>query len=77
LREADDQSIWSRPCAQQEIIITKDEDFVFLAARTKAARVLWVRVGNAVNRILLARLNLAWPEIVAHLEEGASIVELR
>jgi len=48
-----------------------------LAAAAPDARVLWVRIGNAVNRVLLARFERAWPEILARLEEGAQVLELR
>lgn len=77
LREADDGTIWSYAHAQNAIVVTKDEDFGQLAAAMPEARVLWVRVGNAVNRVLLARFERSWPEILAHLEDGAQIVELR
>ena len=77
LRNADDGDIWSYARAENAIVVTKDEDFRQLAATAPDARVLWVRVGNAVNRVLLARFERAWPEILTHLEEGAQIVELR
>jgi predicted nuclease of predicted toxin-antitoxin system len=77
LREAEDRSIWSHAQSQNAIIVTKDEDFALLVAATPAVRVLWVRIGNVVNRVLLARFDQAWPEIVTHLEEGARIVEVR
>jgi predicted nuclease of predicted toxin-antitoxin system len=77
LREADDKSIWSRAQSANAIIVTKDEDFALLATALPAVRVLWVRIGNVINRVLLARFDQAWPEIVTHLEEGARIVEVR
>jgi predicted nuclease of predicted toxin-antitoxin system len=77
LREGDDNTIWSYACTEGAIIVTKDEDFSMLAAASPEARVLWVRIGNAVNRALLARFERAWSEIVGYLEEGAQIVELR
>ena len=77
LREADDNTIWSYARAENAIVVTKDEDFDQLATANPKARVLWVRIGNAVNRVLLARFERAWPEIVSHLEAGAQVVEIR
>ncbi len=77
LREADDPAIWSYALGCSAIVVTKDEDFALLAAAGPSARMLWVRIGNAVNRVLLARFERAWPEIITHLEEGAQLVELR
>jgi len=66
-----------RAQSERAIIVTNDEDFAFLSTTMQGARVLWVRTGNVVNRVLLARFEHAWLRIVAHLEEGAHIVELR
>ncbi len=77
LREAGDSAIWSYARAEGAIVVTKDEDFGQLAAAMPDARVHWVRIGNAVNRVLLARFESAWPEILARLEEGAQVLELR
>jgi predicted nuclease of predicted toxin-antitoxin system len=77
LREADDRSIWSWAQSENAIIVTKDEDFALLAATAPVVRLIWVRTGNVVNRVLLARFEQAWREIATHLDEGAQIVEVR
>ncbi|HEY6577993.1 MAG TPA: DUF5615 family PIN-like protein [Rhizomicrobium sp.] len=77
LREADDRSIWSLAEREATIIVTKDEDFAFLAATATGTRVLWVRTGNVVNRQLLAQFERAWIRIADSFEAGAQIVELR
>ncbi len=78
LRDADDRAIWARATLDRAVIITKDQDFAVLAATaTEGPRVLWVRTGNLVNRLLLARFKRAWPEIEAHLTALATVVELR
>jgi len=41
------------------------------------ARVLWVRTGDVVDRVLLVQFERAWPEILVRLEEGAQVVEIR
>jgi len=77
LRDADDALIWSFAESTGATIVTKDEDFALLAARTAGPTVLWVRSGNLVNRLLLARLEQAWPEIEGYFAAGANLVELR
>jgi predicted nuclease of predicted toxin-antitoxin system len=79
LREASDAVIWQHACDTGCIIVTKDEDFALVAAALpdNGASVLWVRTGNLVNRLLLARFERAWPEVEAHLAAGAKVVELR
>ncbi len=77
LRDADDDLIWIRAASESEIIVTKDEDFALLAARNTAGPVvLWVRTGNLVNRLLLARFERGWAEVETHLLSGTKIVEL-
>ena len=77
LRDADDRVTLSYAALNDAVVVTKDEDFIRLRAPGDHPRVLWVRIGNAVNRILLARFEEAWPQIEAHLEHGAPLIELR
>lgn len=77
LRDADDSEIWERARADGAIIVTKDEDFAQLvAANDDGPRVLWVRTGNLLNRVLLARFENAWSELERHLIAGARLVEM-
>ncbi len=77
LRDADDRSIWAHAVAEAAIMVTKDEDFATLAAMGSEARVLWVRTGNLVNRLLLARFEKSWLEVEDYLAAGSTLVELR
>ncbi len=78
LRDADDREIWTRAARDGAVIVTKDEDFAMLAtANADGPRILWVRTGNLVNRLLLARLAAMWPEIETHLATDARVVEVR
>jgi predicted nuclease of predicted toxin-antitoxin system len=78
LRDADDLAIWTRAGEEDFIIVTKDEDFALLAGTdVRGPRVLWVRCGNLVNRLLLARFDLTWPDIERHLAGDVRVVELR
>jgi predicted nuclease of predicted toxin-antitoxin system len=76
LREAADRAIWEFALSQSAIIVTKDEDFALLAAKQIGPAVVWIRSGNLVNRLLFARMEVAWPQIIQHLESGISPVEV-
>ena len=41
------------------------------------SQVVWIRTGNVSNRVLIGRLEAGWRSVLTHLEDGASIVELR
>jgi predicted nuclease of predicted toxin-antitoxin system len=78
LRDAADPDIWQRATSRGEIIVTKDEDFAEMTGRlATGAQVLWVRTGNLLTRVLLARFEVAWPEAEPLLASGVRLVELR
>lgn len=78
MAEAKDRVIWNEARASGSCIVTKDEDFVLLrAGRSSGPPIVWVRVGNAVRRVLLQRLSVAWPAVMARLEQGDDVVEVR
>lgn len=78
LRDADDPDIWDRARADGAIIVTKDEDFALMvAANDDGPVVLWVRTGNLLKRVLLARFEAVWPEVEQHLRSGTRLVEMR
>jgi predicted nuclease of predicted toxin-antitoxin system len=78
LRDADDGVIWAYAVSNAAVIVTKDKDF---AARRQAVvagpQILWLKLGNTLNGVLLARLSICWPEIEAVLIAGHSVVEVR
>jgi predicted nuclease of predicted toxin-antitoxin system len=76
LREAADSAIWDYALSQSAVIVTKDEDFALLAAKQIGPGVVWIRSGNLVNRLLFARMEVVWPQIVSHLESGIALVEV-
>jgi predicted nuclease of predicted toxin-antitoxin system len=57
-----DREIWQRARELDACIVTKDEDFVLLQALDRAGpAIVWIRIGNTVRRVLLARLPALWP----------------
>jgi predicted nuclease of predicted toxin-antitoxin system len=78
LRDAADSAIWSRAFAEGWIVVTKDEDF---AARRSVVRdgptVVWLRIGNATNPVLMSWLGPRWADVEAALLGGAPVIEVR
>jgi len=77
LRDSADGLIWDHAARNGCVIVAKDEDFANLALQGDGPPVLWVRIGNSINPVLFARFEAAWPQILALLDSGARIVELR
>jgi len=77
LRHAEDPAVWT--FAQTGAwIVTKDEDFAERALRLPTGpQVLWLRIGNSTNRVLLAWLEPLLPGAVKDLQMGHPLVELR
>ena len=60
------------------VLVTKDEDFAEEEMNFHAGPpVVWLRIGNATNRVLFAWLEPILPEIIRQLESGQSLVEVR
>ena len=77
LREADDGDIWRHALLTSAIIVTKDEDFATRASRTAVTPVIvWLRLGNATNRALLAWLQPRWPGVLQLLKQGHRLIEV-
>ena len=78
LREAEDPDIWRHALATGAVIVTKDEDFADLARQVAdGPRVVWLRVGNTSNPALLHWLDPRWPLVLAQLEQGHRLIEVR
>jgi predicted nuclease of predicted toxin-antitoxin system len=78
LARASDAEVWRYASEREGIIVSKDEDFLYLAAGTETpARVLWVRIGNCRTVALLAHFGRVWLRIEAALKAGERVVEVR
>jgi predicted nuclease of predicted toxin-antitoxin system len=78
LRDAGDADVVRWAVAEGCVLITKDRDFASRPTETaQALQVLWVRIGNVPNPVLLERFNSSWNTIEALFAGGALIVELR
>lgn len=73
----DDRQLWSHALVEGRIVISKDEDFLYLANQSASGgRLIWVRLGNCRNAALLSAFTQVIERIVAAFEAGESVVEL-
>jgi predicted nuclease of predicted toxin-antitoxin system len=78
LAEASDVELSRLATADRRIIITKDEDFFYLATRPRATfQLIWVRLGNSRTAALIEAFEKVWPTLEASLRAGERIVEIR
>ena len=78
LGEASDVGIWRYAAEHALVLISKDEDFLYLATQPGATvQVVWVRLGNCRKGELLAAFDCLWPRIQQCLEAGDRVVEVR
>ncbi len=78
LRDARDIDIFEAARLEPDIvIITKDSDFVDLVCRLGTPpQIIWLTCGNVTNRNLRSLLTVVFPNAIAQLQQGESIVEI-
>ncbi len=78
MRHAKDPAIWEYALRQQAVIVTKDEDFVERFRRQASGPVIvWLRIGNAANAALLAWFIPILPAVLARIQSGDRLIEVR
>jgi predicted nuclease of predicted toxin-antitoxin system len=78
LRHAKDGDIWNFSVQNQCVLLTKDEDFVDRFRRRGIGPVIvWLRIGNSSNRVLLAWLLPLLPTVLARIEAGDTLIDVR
>ena len=78
LRQRGDREICRYAETEDRVVISKDEDFFYLAKQRAARiRVVWVRMGNCRTAVLLAAFERSWNRIEACLEAGDLVIEVR
>lgn len=80
LDDAEDDVVWAWSIANERIVVSKDEDFVYLALRPgDTGRLVWVRLGNCRNASLVAAFEQFEADLVLYLafEGGRRILEIR
>jgi predicted nuclease of predicted toxin-antitoxin system len=78
LNKAHDLELWTRCVKEQTVVVSKDDDFLFLANRpNETGQLIWVRLGNCRNQSLLRAFELAHDAMIAALNAGQRIIEIR
>jgi predicted nuclease of predicted toxin-antitoxin system len=78
LGSSNDIEIWIRAINEGRLVVSKDEDFVFLANRpADNGRLIWVRLGNCRNPALLAAFDRAREALLAAMRTTQRIIEIR
>jgi predicted nuclease of predicted toxin-antitoxin system len=76
--QSKDNALWEYAERNGAVIATKDEDFADWISRGRGGpSVLWLRMGNCTNDVLVAKVASIWPEAKARLERGERLVEVR
>lgn len=79
LLDASDDAIWEFARDRGAVLITKDADFAIRRAMTQGGPppVVWLRFPNLRTPWLLARMVEPFPRILALLERGDLLIEVR
>jgi predicted nuclease of predicted toxin-antitoxin system len=78
LDAASDAEIWLYASQRGSVVVSKDEDFLYLASRAEStARFLWVRLGDCRTSALTEAFDRLWPRIEQALPSGERVVEIR
>ena len=73
-----DRAVWTFAKSNNMQIVSKDEDFLFLAAQDPAGpRLIWVRLGNCSNAALLEAFERLWPQLEKWMSTEDRVVEIR
>lgn len=77
LSTASDQHIWATALSLGAVIVSKDSDFISFARGATGGALVRLRIGNCANAALYGIVRRAWTGVVARLEEGETVVEVR
>ena len=76
LAQSSDRQIGEYAQSNGMIVVTKDEDFVELSSE-RSFVVLWIRLGNCTNEVLVSAIREVLPLMQARFEAGERLVEVR
>ncbi|MNL72319.1 hypothetical protein D3C87_1976120 [compost metagenome] len=78
LSTASDHLIWNTAATLGAVMVSKDSDFIsFAASGAAGTSLVRLRVGNCANAKLYDIVRRTWPDVVARLEDGETVVEVR
>jgi predicted nuclease of predicted toxin-antitoxin system len=71
-----DSAVWAYATSINAWMITRDADFLAIAARSTTGGVVRLLIGNCSAPVLLARMGELWPDVEARLGAGERIIEI-
>ncbi len=78
LDTATDREIWNYAKKNEFIVVSKDEDFFYLAtADSSGPTLIWVRLGNCRKAALLSAFDGILPKLLEALSSEQRIIEIR
>jgi predicted nuclease of predicted toxin-antitoxin system len=78
LKDAGDIVIWRYAAENEMVVVSKDEDFYFLATIPgNSTKLLWTRVGNCRTQFLLETFRTQFPSVIEAFASGTVIVEIQ
>jgi predicted nuclease of predicted toxin-antitoxin system len=78
LERAPDVEICRFATAESRILVSKDEDFFYIASHPNSnIRLVWVRLGNCRTSALMASFEKSWLQIEQLLKAGNAVIEVR
>ena len=78
LATATDVVIWDRAARDGAVLVSKDEDFLVLVTRPASlGQLIWVRLGNCRNAVLLAAFDRVHDDLVREVAAGRRVIEVR
>jgi predicted nuclease of predicted toxin-antitoxin system len=78
LDQASDEQIWNYAKIHNCAIVSKDEDFLYLAANDPSGPTfVWVRLGNCRNQELFRAFESVLKDMQEVIAGGAKVVEIR
>lgn len=76
--ELSDSELWTKAASEQRIVVSKDQDFVFLAHRPgDTGKLIWIRLGNCRNAALIESISRVLGAIEVCFANGQRLVEVR
>jgi predicted nuclease of predicted toxin-antitoxin system len=77
LADAPDATLWGIAEPSGAYIMTRDSDFLVIAAAAKRGGVVHLRMGQCTSAQMFERLEAAWTAIARAVDAGQRIVEVR
>lgn len=77
IEKSKDRQIWEYAMLHKYAIMTKDKDFRdWILVRSEGPIIIWLRIGNCSNLVLINWLIPMMPRVVEAVENGEKLIDL-